>query len=59
MALLPESDRTFGHCRVTSCGHAVQVYALEIEEYMQEFSKPYFEKASVADKVCRFLGHLW
>ena len=29
-----------------------QVYALDIEEYMQRFSAPFFERAGVSGKVC-------
>jgi predicted O-methyltransferase YrrM len=38
----------------------MQVYACEIEEYMQEVAAPYFERAGVADKVgCPELAADW
>ncbi len=36
-----------------SCRLPAQVHALEIEEYMRDFSAPFFRRAGVADKARR------
>jgi hypothetical protein len=35
---------------------SLQVYALEIEEYMQDFARPFFQEAGVEEKVKHTLG---
>ena len=38
---------------------AAQVHALEIEEYMRDFSAPFFRRAGVADKARQLLASHW
>ena len=45
----PPSPAAYASC---SNKRFVQVYALEIEPYMKEFTTPYLEKAGVSHKVC-------
>ena len=48
---LAHAQPSNAHLLCLSSSALLQVYALEIESYMQDFAQPYLQQAGVADMV--------